>query len=78
MVDRDVLLRKAGHAEHHIARLMQRLPVDAETLQADEDLRNLVVHQYGDLLMDRVATALNHDLGDLRSFVGCLRDHARR
>ena len=138
MVDPDVLLRKAAHVEHHVARLRKRRPLDAQTLQADEDLRNtvlmdllqaiqpcidlamhmcahealgvvdgparafavlaregimptdlsvrltgaaglrnLVVHQHGDLLTDRVAAALHLDLGDLTLFVRCLRDHAR-
>jgi len=43
VVDEDILLRKAAQVEHHVARLRQRLPLEAETLHADEDLGDLTL-----------------------------------
>ena len=36
-------------------------------------LRNLIVHQYADLDLDRFAEALTRGLGDLEAFVGAIR-----
>jgi uncharacterized protein YutE (UPF0331/DUF86 family) len=40
MVDPDVVLRKAQSIAHHVGRLRAKLPLDADTLDADESLRN--------------------------------------
>ena len=40
MVDRDVVLRKSQAIEHHTSRLRAKLPLRAESLEADESLLN--------------------------------------
>ncbi len=43
MVDRDILLVKSGVIRHHVTRIRNRLPLDAGTLERDEDVRNIVM-----------------------------------
>ncbi len=43
MVDPDVVRAKTAALRHHGARLRARLPLSPEALEADEDLRNVVL-----------------------------------
>ncbi|MBI5525615.1 MAG: DUF86 domain-containing protein [Deltaproteobacteria bacterium] len=43
MVDRDILRAKSAAIKHHVGRIRSRLPLEAATLESDEDLRNVVL-----------------------------------
>ncbi|MBI5500889.1 MAG: DUF86 domain-containing protein [Deltaproteobacteria bacterium] len=43
MVDPDVLRAKTTAVRHHVARIRRRLPLSADTLDADEDLRDILL-----------------------------------
>ena len=62
------LLAGNGVIETHLAR----------RLTLASGLRNLVVHQYADLDLSRLAETLTAGLPDLEAFVDAMRAHARR
>lgn len=43
MVDRDVLRAKTAAVQHHVRRVRSQLPLSAATLEADEDVRDIVL-----------------------------------
>lgn len=78
MVDLEVVLRKSEAIEHHTSRLRAKLPLWAAALDADESLRNLIVHRYTDVMTAKLAEAIAAGLGDLDDFAAALRAHAKK